>query len=209
MLEDSELRVPDDFSEVDLCGEIISNGVLAYEKDGEKFYEMLVKVEDEYERMTICSVTFSENLSKNVKVSKGERIYVKGRLRSYCDRENGTKLRLTVFAQNLFYGGESDDRRVMFIGTLCEPISIQTTDKGKTIVRALVVKEREGGCSDYIPLVTDDYNLEELKSLAVGDKIAVFGGIESVRHKEKTSDTEMLIRTETANEVFVSGFTKL
>ncbi len=36
-------------NQVTICGEIIGDGVLACEQDGEKFYEILVKVEDEYD----------------------------------------------------------------------------------------------------------------------------------------------------------------
>ena len=196
-------------NQVTICGEIITDAVLVYEKDGEDFYEFLVKVEDEHEVRTICSVTLSKNLLKDVKICKRERIYVKGCLRSYCNRGNGAKLSLTVFAQNLFNRDSSDECGVMFTGTLCKPISLQTTDKGKTVARTLISIEREENCSDYIPLAADDYCLTELKSLAVGDKIAVLGVLKSVQHKEEISATEMYIRTDVADEVFLGGFVKV
>ncbi len=159
--------------------------------------------------MTICSVTFSESLLKNAKISKGERICAKGDLRSYCDCKNSAKLRLPIFAQILFNSDSSDECGVMFMGTLCKPISLQTTDKGKMIARTVISIEREENCSDYIPLVADDYCLTELKSLAVGDKIAVLGVLKSVQHKEEISATEMYVRTDVADEVFLGNFVKV
>lgn len=196
-------------NDVTICGKIISDSVLAYEKDGEKFYEILVKEEDEdngYEHMNICSVTLSENLLKNAQVGKGVRIYVKGGLRNRCDRNNGSKISLTVFADCLFPGDKKDSYGVRLVGVICKPVLLQKTDKGKTIVRTLISIEREENRSDYIPLITDDYQLEEAKSLAVGDQITVSGYLRSIQHKEEISSTEMYVRTEVANEVFICDF---
>ena len=209
-MDDIDLKLPDDFSKVDLCGEIISNGVLAYEKDGEKFCDMLVKLEDKYERMTICSVTFSENLLKNEKVSKGERIYLKGRLRSCCDGKNGAKLNLTVLAETLFFdNNRNDECAVTMMGTICKPIIFATTKKGEKIARTVLSIEGKENRSDYIPLITDDYLLEQLQDLKAGDKIFVWGSLKSAQQKEKISDMEMYIKTEVADEVFINHFSKI
>jgi len=195
-------------NKVSVCGEIIRNGVFVYEKDGEKFYDVLVKMEKE--QMDICSVILSQNLLKNVEDCKGQRVAIRGSLRSYIDRENGSRVTLKVFAETLFLDDtDNDNCEVKLTGTICKPIIFTTTNKGEKIARTVLSMKREGKVSDYIPLVTYDYGAEKMQDWKVGDKLLAIGTLKSKQRKEEISDMEMYIKNEVADEVFIGIFDRI
>jgi len=193
---------------VRIGGKIVRNGVLSYEKDGEKFYEILLKAESN-NTMIICSVTISENLLKNVENCMGERICVVGYLHNSCAYESDEKLKLTVFAQNIADSGDLDECMVTLRGIVCKPVIVQTTDNGKTFAKTVISIKHAENHIDYIPIITDDQDLTEMQSLMEGDRIGSVGVLWSTQHKKEISPTEMYIITDVADKVFASGFVKL
>ncbi|MBE5740755.1 MAG: hypothetical protein E7349_07935 [Clostridiales bacterium] len=195
-------------NEVSVCGEIIRNGVFVYENDGEKFYDILLKMENE--QMDVCTVLLSERLLENTEACKGTRVSVRGSLRSYSNRENRSRLQLKVFAKTLFLDDtDNDNCEVRLTGTICKPIIFTTTNKGEKIARTVLSVEREGNVSDYIPLITYDYGAEKMQDWKVGDKLLAIGTLKSKQRKEKISDMEMYIKTEVADEVFIGIFDRI
>ena len=195
-------------NEVSVCGEIISNGVFFYENDGEKFYDILLKMKNE--QIDVCSVILSQNLFKNVEDCKGQRVVIHGSLRSYIDRENGSRITLKVLAETLFLDDRDNDNcEVRLTGAICKPIIFTTTNKGEKIARTVLSMEREGNVSDYIPLVTYDYGAEKMQDWKVGDKLLAIGTLKSKQRREKISDMEMYIKTEVADEVFIGIFDRI
>ena len=78
----------------------------------------------------------------------------------------------------------------------------RTTPFNREIADVLVAVNRAYNKSDYIPCIAWGRNARFVRSLAVGDRIAVSGRIQSREYQKKLSDTEM--RTMTAYEVSVS-----
>jgi single-stranded DNA-binding protein len=66
----------------------------------------------------------------------------------------------------------------------------------------LIAVNRAYNKSDYIPCIAWGRNARFVKNLAVGDRIAVSGRIQSREYQKKLSETD--VRTMTAYEVSVS-----
>ena len=178
-------------SNVAIIGEVVQNGMFAYESDGENFYEILIKVAN-FQTALIGNVTFlpviiSERILKNVQSCKGERIFLSGCIYSYAKKaENGrSRLELKIVAQSLSQPGDLEDQVIASMrGYLCKQPIVKKTDDGKTLVNALLCLRRDEHISDYIPMICTSTMAKGLKGISVGDTIAAIGVIEGQSSKE-------------------------
>ena len=85
---------------------------------------------------------------------------------------------------------------------MCKPPIYRTPPFNREIADLLVAVNRAYNKSDYIPCIAWGRNARFVKNLAVGDKIAISGRIQSREYQKKLSETD--IKTMTAYEVSVS-----
>ena len=164
-------------NKVYVMGEIVSDATFSHEVYGEGFYEFFVKVMRLSGQADILPVTISERLIQDGMLSKGKTLCALGQFRSYNKLENGrSRLMLTVFVRELL--DELPEK---------SPNSILLSGYNK---------------SDYIPCIAWGRNARFVKNLAVGDRLAVSGRIQSREYQKKLSETE--VKTMTAYEVSVS-----
>ena len=81
-------------------------------------------------------------------------------------------------------------------------IIYRKTPLGREIADLLVAVNRPYGKSDYIPCIAWGRNARFVKNLAVGEKVAISGRIQSREYQKKLSETE--VKTMTAYEVSIS-----
>jgi primosomal replication protein N len=187
-----------------LTGEIVSDATFSHEVYGEGFYEFFVKVMRLSGQADILPVTVSERLISGGELEKGKQLTAIGQFRSYNKIENGkSRLMLTVFVRELVdEDPDKNPNNILLSGYICKPPVYRTTPFNREIADVLVAVNRAYNKSDYIPCIAWGRNARFVKSLAVGDRIAVSGRIQSREYQKKLSDTEM--RTMTAYEVSVS-----
>ena len=187
-----------------LTGEIVSDASFSHEVYGEGFYEFFVKVLRLSGQADILPVTVSERLIACGELQKGKRIAAIGQFRSYNKLENGkSRLMLTVFLRELVdEDPDKNPNNILLSGYICKPPVYRTTPFNREIADVLVAVNRAYNKSDYIPCIAWGRNARFVKSLAVGDRIAVAGRIQSREYQKKLSDTD--IKTMTAYEVSVS-----
>jgi single-stranded DNA-binding protein len=110
---------------------------------------------------------------------------------------------LTVFVRELLPQlSDKNPNSILLSGYICKPPVYRTTPFNREIADVLVAVNRAYNKSDYIPCIAWGRNARFVKTLCVGDKIAISGRIQSREYQKKLSETEC--RTMTAYEVSVS-----
>lgn len=187
-----------------ISGEIVTQAEFSHEVYGEGFYEMNVLVKRLSGQGDILPVTISNRLINDKDLKVGTNINALGQFRSYNKLVDGkSKLMLTVFVRELL--DEMPVRNpnsIVLTGYVCKPPIYRTTPFNREIADILIAVNRSYNKSDYIPCIAWGRNARFAKNLAVGEKIAISGRIQSREYQKKLSDDD--VRTLTAYEVSIS-----
>ena len=191
-------------NKVFISGEIISEAEFSHEVYGEGFYEMNVLVKRLSGHGDVLPVTISERLITDRDLKVGMTINALGQFRSYNKLVDGkSKLMLTVFVRELLEEGEfRNPNSIVLTGYVCKPPVYRTTPFNREIADILIAVNRSYNKSDYIPCISWGRNARFAKNLAVGEKIAISGRIQSREYQKKITDDD--VRTLTAYEVSIS-----
>ena len=110
---------------------------------------------------------------------------------------------LTVFVRELLDDIPSrNPNSIVLTGYICKQPIYRTTPFNREIADILIAVNRSYNKSDYIPCIAWGRNARFAKNLAVGDKIAVSGRIQSREYQKKVTDDDVKIMT--AYEVSIS-----
>lgn len=187
-----------------VSGEIISDAVFSHEVYGEGFYEMNVLVKRLSGQGDVLPVTISERLIQDKSLKIGVKINAVGQFRSYNKLVDGkSKLMLTIFVRELLEDQLlKNPNSIVLIGYICKAPIYRTTPFNREISDILIAVNRSYNKSDYIPCIAWGRNARFAKNLAVGEKIAISGRIQSREYQKRISDEEVQIKT--AYEVSIS-----
>ncbi len=191
-------------NKVFISGEILTDAEFSHEVYGEGFYEMNVLVKRLSGQGDILPVTISERLISDKDLKVGVTINALGQFRSYNKLVDGkSKLMLTVFVRELLDESSiKNPNSIVLTGYICKPPIYRTTPFNREIADILIAVNRSYNKSDYIPCIAWGRNARFAKNLAVGEKIAISGRIQSREYQKKVSDDD--IKTMTAYEVSIS-----
>ncbi len=191
-------------NKVFISGEIVTDAEFSHEVYGEGFYEMNVLVKRLSGQGDILPVTISERLITDKDLKPGVTINALGQFRSYNKLVDGkSKLMLTVFIRELLdFTPIKNPNSIVLSGYICKPPVYRTTPFNREIADILIAVNRSYNKSDYIPCIAWGRNARFAKNLAVGEKIALAGRIQSREYQKKITDDD--IRTMTAYEVSIS-----
>ncbi len=191
-------------NKVFISGEIVSNAEFSHEVYGEGFYEMNVLVKRLSGQADVLPVTISERLIEDKDLKVGSTINALGQFRSYNKLVEGkSKLMLTVFIRELVsYPVIKNPNSIVLVGYVCKPPVYRTTPFNREIADVLIAVNRSYNKSDYIPCIAWGRNARFAKNIAVGEKVALSGRIQSREYQKKISETQT--KTLTAYEVSIS-----
>ena len=191
-------------NKVFVSGEIVTNAQFSHEVYGEGFYEMNVLVKRLSGQGDILPITISERLISDKNLKVGVTINALGQFRSYNKLVDGkSKLMLTVFVRELLEDSPMrNPNSIVLTGYICKQPIYRTTPFNREIADILIAVNRSYNKSDYIPCIAWGRNARFAKNLAVGEKIAVSGRIQSREYQKKITDDD--VRTLTAYEVSIS-----
>ena len=191
-------------NKVYILGEVLSKAVFSHEVYGEGFYEMNVSVKRLSGQTDILPITISERLIESKKLEIGSKICAIGQFRSYNKIVDGkSRLMLTVFIRELCEDEyPQNPNNIALYGYICKPPIYRTTPFAREIADLLIAVNMAYNKSDYIPCIAWGRNARFVKNLAVGEKIALTGRIQSREYTKKISETESKVMT--AYEVSVS-----
>jgi single-stranded DNA-binding protein len=190
-------------NKVFISGEIVSEAEFSHEVYGEGFYEMYVLVKRLSGQGDILPVTISERLISKGALKVGSTINAVGQFRSYNKLVDGkSKLMLTVFVRELLDDiNIKNPNSIVLTGYICKEPIYRTTPFNREIADVLIAVNRSYNKSDYIPCIAWGRNARFAKNLAVGEKIAICGRIQSREYQKKIADDD--IKTLTAYEVSI------
>ena len=191
-------------NKVILTGEIVPEPQFSHEIYGEGFYELFLRVKRLSESYDTLPVTVSERLIAEHSLKVGAVVTVAGQFRSYNKIvDEKSRLMLTVFAREIHETPEGENPNYIELsGFICKPPVYRTTPFNREICDVLLAVNRAYNKSDYIPCITWGRNARFVKYLGVGEKVVIYGRIQSREYQKKIDETEIV--TKTAYEVSVS-----
>ncbi|SHJ11028.1 single-stranded DNA-binding protein [Lutispora thermophila] len=190
---------------VTVSGIVKDNPVFSHEMFGEDFYNVNLIVPRLSDVSDELPVTISERLMVGINIEKGTQLIIDGQLRSYNKVVDGSnKLILTVFARNVSLANEElkNPNQIFLDGYICKKPIYRTTPFGREITDMLIAVNRPYNKSDYIPCIAWGRNARYSEKLQVGERIRVWGRIQSREYQKKISEEEVITRV--AYEVSIS-----
>lgn len=180
-----------------LIGSVASEPIFHHEYDGEQFYSVTLKSDRTSSASDFVPVFVSDKWLDTY-LGGEEIIEIHGELRSYNEHcDDGTHLKLNVFANELFPTEYADENDIFLRGYLCKPPNYRKTPKGREITDLTLAVNRSYGKTDYIPVICWGRTALLAKRLKTGDQIEIEGRIQS---REYTKNGEI----KTAYEVSAS-----
>lgn len=179
---------------------------LSHKIYGEAFYTFYLECERLSDKTDVLPVTVSERLLEKHPLCDGESVMVRGQLRSYNKLVDGkVRLYLTVFARDI---GEATTsiNEIEMKGFVCKPPVFRVTPFGREITDILVAVNRAYNKSDYIPSIVWGRNARFASAFEVGDKVTVFGRVQSRQYEKVLESGEKITRV--AYEVSISRLSK-
>lgn len=190
---------------VTIVGTVKSKPEFSHEMYGEGFYNVHLEVPRLSDISDTLPITVSERLITGVGLEVGSKLVVLGQLRSYNKLLDGSnKLILTIFARDLKQDDEEikNPNQIYLDGFICKKPIYRTTPFGREITDMLIAVNRPYNKSDYIPSIAWGRNARYSENLTVGDRIRVWGRIQSREYQKKLNEDEVITRT--AYEVSIS-----
>lgn len=203
--------VKDDTNVVNLKGELEDKLEFSHEIFGEKFYSTKIKINRLSNSYDILPMTISERLLQDIDFENEKLVSVVGQLRSYNKNvDNKNKLVLTVFVREIkpiIEVDTKDPNSIFLDGYICKVPIYRKTPLGREITDLLVAINRPYNKSDYIPSIVWGRNAKFAKSLKVGDRIQIWGRVQSREYEKKREDGEPIKKV--AYEVSISKIKKM
>ena len=193
----------EDNNKLFLRGEIVSEPQFSHEIYGEGFYELSLSVKRLSSQTDVIPITISERLIEEAKLVVGSTVTVTGQFRSYNKVEGGrSRLMLTAFVREILPNEDvRNPNMICLSGYVCKPTIYRTTPFQREICDVLVAVNRAYNKSDYIPAIAWGRNARYLKNIAVGEKITVWGRIQSREYQKREGED---VITKTAYEISIS-----
>lgn len=204
------IDVKDDTNVVYLRGELDENMEFSHEIFGEKFFNAKIKINRLSESYDMLPLTVSERLLQDIDIKSNNKVNVIGQLRSYNKNiDNRNRLVLTVFVREIKQvEDENKDPNSIFLdGYICKEPIYRKTPLGREITDLLVAINRPYNKSDYIPSIVWGRNAKFAKTLKVGDRIQMWGRVQSREYEKKVENGEAIKKV--AYEVSISKIKKL
>lgn len=190
---------------VTIFGVVRDKPTYSHEMYGEEFYNADLIVPRLSDVADILPITISERLIVGIDIKEGSKVIVEGQLRSYNKYMDGSnKLILTIFARNILLSDEEikNPNQIFLDGYICKKPVYRTTPFGREITDMLIAVNRPYNKSDYIPSIAWGRNARYSEKLKVGDRIKIWGRIQSREYQKRISEDEIITRT--AYEVSIS-----
>ena len=204
------MNLKEDTNIVNLRGELEEELKFSHEIFGEKFYNAMIKIHRLSDTYDVLPITISERLLEEVNLKENNLVDLSGQLRSYNKNiDNKNKLVLTIFTREIKdASGESKDPNSIFLdGYICKEPIYRKTPLGREIADLLVAINRPYNKSDYIPSIVWGRNAKFAKKLKVGDRIQMWGRVQSRDYEKKLENGEVEKRV--AYEVSISKIKKM
>lgn len=122
---------------------------------------------------------------------EGDEVTVVGEVRSFNNRSGqGSRLVITVLAQQLRWEQGEDENSLTLTGTLCKPPIYRRTPLGRDISDLMLAVNRRYGRSDYLPCIAWGSLAQRCAGLPVGARLSLQGRLQSRTYTKRLEDRE-------------------
>ena len=174
---------------VELCGVAAAEPRYSHENHGQRFYKFPLRVDRLSGQADVPVVVASERLLGRLPVERGKPLRVVGQLRSFNNKSGqGSRLVITVLAQELSEHVGEAFNRILLSGVLCKQPYLRRTPLGRSICDIILAVNRRYGRADYLPCIAWGQVAAEVAQMSVGDRLALEGRVQS-RAYTKMLDT--------------------
>ena len=196
---------------ITLTGTVETEAIYSHSVLGEEFYSFTLRVPRLSDNDDLLPVTVSSRQLDMVVVTPGNKVRIKGQLRSY-NKYTGTrtKLILTVFAKEIVPAQPEDGENpneIFINGFICKTPIYRRTPFGREITDLIIAVNRAFNRSDYIPAIAWGKNAVYSENLEVGSNVMLWGRLQSRNYNKKISEEETEIRT--AYELSITKIEKM
>ena len=196
---------------ITLVGTVETEAEYSHSVLEEEFFSFMLRVPRLSENDDLLPVTVSERQLDTSLIKTGNKIKVKGQLRSYNKYiQTKTRLILTVFAKGIApaLSEDEDNPNEIFInGFICKTPIYRRTPFGREITDLIIAVNRAFNRSDYIPAIAWGKNAVYSENLEVGSNVMLWGRLQSRNYNKRISDEETEVRT--AYELSITKIEKL
>lgn len=165
---------------VELCGVPVGEPVFSHENHGQRFYKFPLRVERLSGQSDVPVVVVSETLLRRFPVRAEQPLCVTGQLRSFNNKSGqGSRLVITVLAQELAEGDGAPLNRIELSGVLCKQPYLRRTPLGRSICDMILAVNRRYGRADYLPCIAWGQVAAQVSQMSVGDRLSLEGRVQS------------------------------
>lgn len=196
---------------ITLTGTVETEAQFSHSVLDEEFYSFMLRVPRLSENDDLLPITVPERQLDSILIQPGNKIKVKGQLRSYNKyTEQKTRLILTVFAKGIAPALPDDDsnpNEIFVNGFICKEPIYRRTPFGREITDLIIAVNRAFNRSDYIPAIAWGKNAVYSENLEIGSNVMLWGRLQSRTYNKRISEDETEVRT--AYELSITKIEKL
>ena len=139
---------------VELWGVAEAEPAYSHENHGARFYKFPLRVDRLSGQSDHPVIVVGDRLLAQTPVAAGEGVRVVGQLRSFNNRSGqGSRLVITVLAQELEKCGGGFFNRILLSGVICKQPTLRRTPLGRSICDVILAVNRHYGRADYLPCI--------------------------------------------------------
>jgi len=196
---------------ITLVGTVETEAEYSHSVLEEEFFSFMLRVPRLSENDDLLPVTVSARQLDTSLIKMGNKIKVKGQLRSYNKyTQTKTRLILTVFAKGITSAlpeDEDNPNEIFINGFICKTPVYRRTPFGREITDLIIAVNRAFNRSDYIPAIAWGKNAVYSENLEVGSNVMLWGRLQSRNYNKRISEEETEVRT--AYELSITKIEKL
>ena len=166
----------------------------SHENHGMQFYRVFLQVPRLSGQVDRLPVLLPGALA--AQTAAGRTLRVRGQLRSFNNRSGvGSKLVLTVYAQEIQPGQEALCNQITLSGALCKEPTFRRTPLGRSICDLMLAAPRRYGRADYLPVIAWGQLAIRASKLHTGDPLSLEGRVQSRTYNKVLPSGETEERT--------------
>lgn len=168
------------FNRVHLCGQADGVPTLSHVNHGCAFYRFPLAVLRLSGQADKLQIIVPQAQLESVPVRAGDTVTVLGQLRSFNNKSGqGSRLVISVFAQQLLSGGEAPFNQIQLSGVLCKQPVLRRTPLGREICDIILAVNRRYGRADYLPCIAWGAVAAQTAEMHTGQRLTVEGRVQS------------------------------
>lgn len=170
----------DNFNRVTLCGQVASAPVLSHRNHAVSFYKFTLCVPRLSGQNDELPVIITQAQLALAPLQPGDELTVVGQLRSFNNKSGeGSRLVISVFAQEILSGGPEPRNEIWLSGIICKTPTLRRTPLGREICDVILAVNRHYGRADYLPCIAWGAVAAQVARMHTGTRLSIAGRVQS------------------------------